>query len=140
VTVLTRTLAAMPHDSANHGLPLAAPADETVDQLCVRRLDWLKINMDIAAADVIAGASETLWRLRPRLIATLPTEAASTQLAESLKEFGYRCWRLETPLFNTANFNRHDRDVFAGRSVWTLLGIPEEIEVDVALDGCVEIS
>jgi hypothetical protein len=140
VTVMARTLAIMPDEATDRGLPVAAPTGETIDQLRLRRLDWLKINMDIPATDVIAGATQTLWRLRPRLIITLSTEAASTQLADSFKEFGYRCWRLETPLFNAANFNRHDRDVFAGRMAWTLLGIPEEVEVDVALDGCVEIS
>jgi tetratricopeptide (TPR) repeat protein/precorrin-6B methylase 2 len=139
-TVMTRTLAVVPDKGADHGLPPAAQAAETVDQLRLRRLDWLKINTDAAATDVVAGAAQTLWRLRPRLMITVPTGEAVTQLADLLREFGYRCWRQETPLFNAANFNRHDRDVFGGRVVWTLLGIPEEVEVDVALDGCVEIS
>ena len=71
---------------------------------------------------------------------SLPTADALSRLGERLREFGYRRWRLETPLFNSQNFNRHEVDVFAGRKAWTLLAIPEEIEVDVALDGCVELS
>jgi hypothetical protein len=42
-------------------------------------------------------------------------------------------------LFNPQNFNRRDADIFSGRSAIALLAIPEEIDVDVALHGCVEI-
>jgi len=140
VTVMTRTLTAATGMVEGSGQPAATPTGESVDQLRLRRLDWLKINADGAAMDIVAGAVETVWRLRPRLIATYTTPDALTQLGDRLREFGYCCWRLETPLFNAANFNRHDIDVFAGGAVWTLLGIPEEIEVDVALDGCVELS
>jgi len=38
-----------------------------------------------------------------------------------------------------ANFNRRDADIFAGRKALALLAIPEEIDVDIALDQCVEI-
>jgi tetratricopeptide (TPR) repeat protein/precorrin-6B methylase 2 len=137
VTVMTRALSAVPDEGAG---PDGPPISETIDQLRLRRLDWLKINVESEAMDVIGGAAETLWRLRPRLIVSLPTADALRRLCDHLREFGYRCWRLETPLFNPGNFNRHDVDVFAGRKAWTLLGIPEEIDVDVALDGCVELS
>ena len=60
-------------------------------------------------------------------------------LAERVKAFSYRCWRLETALFNAANFNRRDTDIFAGRKALALLAIPEEVDVDMALDECVEI-
>jgi hypothetical protein len=137
VTVMTRALVAVRDESAGPGGP---PTSETIDQLRLRRLDWLKITIDSDATDVIAGATDTLWRLRPRLMVSLPTADALNDHANHLREFGYRCWRLETPLFNPENFNRHDLDVFSGRRAWTLLAIPEEIDVDVALDGCVELS
>lgn len=139
ITVMTRTLASVVGE-AGPAASAAPPSVETIDQLRLRRLDWLKVNIDSEAMAVIGGAAETLWRLRPRLIVTLPTEDALARLADRIEEFGYRCWRVETRLFNAENFNRHGVDVFAGRTAWTLLGIPEEVEVDVALDGCVEIS
>jgi hypothetical protein len=46
---------------------------------------------------------------------------------------------METPLFNPGNFNRRDNDIFAGRTALALLAFPEEIPVDIALDGCVEL-
>jgi hypothetical protein len=137
VTVMTRAMAAVPD---RRGVADGPPTSETIDQLRLRHLDWLKITIDSEAMDVVAGAADTLWRLRPRLMVSLPAADAVSRLDESLREFGYRRWRLETPLFNSENFNRHDVDVFAGRKAWTLLAIPEEIDVDVALEGCVELS
>src|SRR6266542_446710 len=115
-----------------------ADRTETLDDLQLERLDWLKLNDNARAAEQLEGGRETLWRLRPRIFARVADEAASRLLAESLKLFGYQCWRTSTPLFNPDNFYRHDRDVFSGREARAILAIPEEIDVDVALDGCVE--
>jgi len=118
----------------------AAPAfTETLDELQLERLDWLKINDGTLALEVLEGATNTLWRLRPRLFLAAADAALLGTLAERAKAFSYRCWRLETALFNAANFNRRDADIFAGRKALALLAIPEEIDVDIALDQCVEI-
>jgi hypothetical protein len=47
---------------------------------------------------------------------------------------------METALFNAENFNRREADIFSGRTALALLAIPEEIDVDIALDDCVELS
>jgi hypothetical protein len=78
--------------------------------------------------------------LRPRIFARVADEAASRSLAEHLKLVGYQCWRTSAPLFNPDNFYRHDQDVFSGRKAHAILAIPEEIDVDVALDGCIEVK
>jgi hypothetical protein len=117
-----------------------AVGTETLDELQLERLDWLKINAGVAALDVLEGGQETLWRLRPLLFMTLPDESTLAVASERAREFGYRCWRQETPLFNPANFNRREDDIFAGRKALALLAIPEEINVDMALPGCVEIG
>ncbi len=75
----------------------------------------------------VAGGEETLWRLRPVLLLGVADEAELQALAERVKGFGYRCWRLETPLFDPANFNRRDDDLFAGRTALTLAAVPEEM-------------
>jgi hypothetical protein len=116
----------------------AAPSHESVDELRLGRLDWLKVG-DGSGMEVLDGAAETLWRLRPSLFMAVADEATLGTLAERAKEFSYRCWRLETALFNTANFNRRDTDIFAGGKALALLALPEEIDTDVALDQCVEI-
>jgi tetratricopeptide (TPR) repeat protein len=132
VTLMRRTLGATGE--------AADPNAETLDELQLERLDWLKIKGSVSALDILDGGADTLWRLRPLLFLAAPDEAALTALASRVKEFSYRCWRMDTALFNPQNFNRRDTDIFSGRSALALLAIPEEIEVDVALDQCIEIS
>jgi len=120
--------------------PGAAVDRETVDELQLERLDWLKINAGELALAVLAGAGETLWRLRPRLFLAAEDESMLSELTQRVRAFSYRCWRMETALFNAENFNRRETDIFAGRTALSLLAIPEEIDVDIALDNCVELS
>jgi len=118
----------------------AGMVTETLDELRLERLDWLKSNEAVPVLDVLAGAGDTLWRLRPRLLLAASSEAEVSAIAERVKEFGYRCWRMAMPLYNPDNFNRREADIFSGRLAWSVLAIPEEIEIDLALDQCVEIS
>jgi tetratricopeptide (TPR) repeat protein len=134
VTVMRRALgrSAADTDAADAALR------ESVDELRLERLDWLKVDDD-SGMEVLEGAADTLWRLRPGLFTAAIDEAMLGTLAELAKTFSYRCWRLETALFNTANFNRRDTDIFAGGKALALLALPEELDTDVALDQCVEI-
>ena len=49
-------------------------------------------------------------------------------LAEQVKGYGYRCWRIDTPLYDPANFNRRDDDLYAGQSALALAAVPEEMD------------
>ena len=114
-------------------------ATETLDELRLERLELLKITDGDTALDVLDGAADTLWRLRPMLFLGAPDEPMLTRLAHRAKEFSYRCWRTESALFTPENFNRRDTDIFAGGTALALLAIPEEVEVDIPLEGCVEL-
>ncbi len=116
-----------------------APASESLDELRLARLDWLKVADGIAASEVLAGAADTLWRLRPALFLAAADAAEIDRLAGVAKVHGYRCWRHECALFNAANFNRRGNDIFAGRTALSLLAFPEEVEVDVPPTGCVAL-
>jgi tetratricopeptide (TPR) repeat protein len=142
VTLMRRALG---RGGAGEGAAASASAPEsvvteTMDELQLERLDWLKLNAGARALEVLAGATETLWRLRPLLFMAAADEPTLTELAQRAQTFSYRCWRMETALFNATNFNRREADIFSGRTALALLAIPEEIDVDIALDGCVEIS
>ena len=137
VTVMRRTLGSL---GEGEGSETAMPTSETLDELQLERLDWLKVDAGAAALDVLAGASETLWRLRPLLFLAAADEQGLRELTERAREFGYRCWRMETALFNPQNFNRRETDIFGGAKALALLAIPEEIDVDITLDQCIEIS
>jgi FkbM family methyltransferase len=112
---------------------------DVLDDHKLQRLDLLKTNLDANALQVLEGASDTLWRLRPLLFLATNDEAGLTVLAQRVKQMSYRCWRHETALFNPNNFNRRVEDIFSGQTALALLAIPEEAEVDIDFDRCVEI-
>ena len=109
------------------GAGAAGEGTETLDELQLTRLDWLKVNAPVEAQAILAGGEETLWRLRPVLLLGVADEAELRCCAERVKGFGYRCWRIETPLYNPANFNRRDDDLFAGHAL-ALAAVPEEMD------------
>ena len=102
---------------------------ETLDDLRLDRLDMLKIQSNVQQRDILEGASETLWRLRPKLFVAIPGREMLEDLGCQVTAYGYRCWVLDTPYFNPGNFYRRDRDIFDGGRALALLAIPEEIEV-----------
>ncbi len=78
---------------------------ETIDQLQLERLDWLKVNRDVSALDVLRGTEQTLWRLRPKLYVSSKNGEDFEAMVDYAKVCGYRCWRVETGFFNADNFN-----------------------------------
>ena len=102
---------------------------EAVDDLQLERLDWLKCNDAAASEALLAGGSDTLWRLRPKVMVAAADEAQAAALARKMREMGYRCWRIETALYSVDNFNRRDGDMFGGRTALALLAMPEEADV-----------
>ena len=110
------------------------PSDR-IDELQLERLDWLKIGDVRCALDVLEGAAETLWRLRPRLVFDLSGTDDAASLVQRTNDFGYGCWRKETPLYNFANFNRREQDIFAGRTAAVVIALPEEHGSEPGIDG-----
>jgi hypothetical protein len=116
----------------------AVSAVETIDELRLEALHWIKANAAVAL-ELLDGAADTLWRLRPKLWLAITNRSDQDPLSAKAKDFGYRCFVVETPLFNLANFNLRATDIFKGRSALALLAIPEETEIDISLAHFVEI-
>jgi FkbM family methyltransferase len=142
VTVMKRSLRGQESRAADEDeVPLShdsgdpAIATETVDELRLDALHWLKINEETDALQVLTGASETLWRLRPKLFVAVPDEGVR-DVETRLRDHGYQCWKVTTAYFNPKNFNRRDADIFPGRATIAVVAIPEEIEATLACDGC----
>jgi hypothetical protein len=57
-----------------------------------------------------------------------------------VKQFGYRCWRVDTPLFSPDNFNRRDDHIFDGLSAVALLALPEEKALEPSFVRCVGLT
>ena len=121
------------------GGPEGGAGVETLDELQLARLDWLKVNAPVPAQTILSGGAATLWRLRPLLLLAVEDEAGLAALAEQVKGLGYRCWRVETPLHDPANFNRRDDDIFAGRSALALAAAPEEMDAGAMVADRAEV-
>jgi hypothetical protein len=128
-------------DGDRQGLArLATERDETIDDLRLGRLDYLKLNRCDGAIDILEGAAETLWRLRPGLHFIVSGADELARLVARVRDFGYACWRFESPLFNSQNFNNRDKDIFSGRTAIALIALPEERAADVSLESCRKIA
>jgi tetratricopeptide (TPR) repeat protein len=145
VTVMRRSLG-LPVLDRGVGVPRAPPdtdqpaASETIDELRLARLDWIKVGENHDALAVLAGASESLWRLRPSLFIAADVTAGVRDIGAHVRDYGYQCWSVTTPLFNPSNFNGRDTDIFCGRTALAVLAIPEEDAFEVAFDGCEPLS
>jgi tetratricopeptide (TPR) repeat protein len=132
VTVLTGTL----------GRAIDGTTDittETIDALQLPQLLLVKVNVPAQTADVLAGAADTLWRLRPLLFLGAADRPQLDKLSAHTRDYGYRCWTVETPLFNPDNYNRRKENIFAGLNALALLGIPEEVDPTSFVNGFVEL-
>jgi tetratricopeptide (TPR) repeat protein len=116
------------------------PGGATIDEMHFERLSWIKINEGEDAAAALAGATETLWRLRPLLLVSAPSDVKLRETADVIKEISYRCWHVERALFHPQNFGKRNDDIFGGKRSSALLAIPEEIDIDIALDNCKELT
>ena len=89
---------------------------------------------------MLSGAAETIWRARPRIIAAVDDLPASGPLVQRLQGFGYRTWRVDTELFNPANFNRRTEDIYQGRVASALVAIPEEHDGAAVAANWIELA
>jgi len=119
------------------GLPIAP--SETLDDLRLSRLNMVKVSVHADAGEVLAGATQTMWRLRPTLFLDVMDETKFTSLVPHVRDFGYQCWRVETAWFNPHNFNRRDDNIFGRQRALTLVAVPEENAMDLAPLGGMEI-
>jgi precorrin-6B methylase 2 len=135
-TLMRRRIGGVPEAEPVAGEPDGVPQHETLDDLQVERLDWLKVNGGRRALEVLAGGEETIWRLRPRLLVATTgvenDEALVAELQQRLQNLGYQCHFHASALYVASNFNRRQDDMFAGSGVPMILAIPEEAFDDPA--------
>jgi hypothetical protein len=118
----------------------ASPLEaDTIDELLIQRLDLIKLNEGDKARAILDGASETLWRLRPKVFLSVTGRGSVAGLANHVRGFGYRCWRVESEFFRRNNFNSFETDLFPHRRAVALVAIPEESDIDITADECVEL-
>jgi hypothetical protein len=139
VTLLRRRLGARPSPVLSDDVNANAGHADSVDGLRLAQLDWMMINASAAASAILAGASETLWRLRPWLFVVIEREGQAPEIARTARDCGYQAWQHTAPLFSPANYNCRSDNIFPGEHAHGLFCIPEEFDVDVNLDGCLPL-
>ncbi len=144
VTIMRGMIGASPGEQMRAGAASESPGStqargtETLDDLGLARLDLLKVNAS-AGPDVLRGIQQVLCGLRPSLLVATRDHLALADAADRVRNVGYRCWRLATPLFNPGNFNRRSDDIFEGQAMLAMLALPEEKEVPGGLGACVPL-
>jgi hypothetical protein len=140
VTLLRRRLGARPSPVLSDDVNANAGNTDSVDGLRLAQLDWMMINASAAASAILAGASETLWRLRPWLFVVIEREGQAPEIARTARDCGYQAWQHTAPLFSPSNYNCRSDNIFPGEHAHGLFCIPEEFDVDVNLDGCLPLK
>jgi tetratricopeptide (TPR) repeat protein len=115
-----------------------ASGSESIDDLGLARLDGIKVNEGADPVAILGGAGSTLWRCRPWLLVGSADPKELEPVRDALREFGYRAWRMETPLHAPTNYNRRAEDAFAGEMAHALFALPEEVDLRAPLPGCGE--
>ena len=134
VTVMRRAIAGMAEPDER------GDAVETIDQLRLERLDVLKINRPDHARRIFAGASDTIWRLRPLLFVSGLQREGVESIAAMARNFGYHSFRSDVPWFNPQNFNQRSEEVLGTRSEAVVLSVPEERDGFASPPGYRDIS
>lgn len=114
--------------------PAREAGAESIDDLQLDTLAWVVVNAGIDALAALQGAEETLWRRRPGLLVRVRSPEALRPVADTVRNFGYRCWKVETPLFDAGNFNRWPEDIFGGHTAVAVIAIAEELDVTPAAE------
>jgi len=109
---------------------LASPPDRVpvrpIDELALKRLDFLKIDVEGMEADVIAGAESTLARCRPTLLVENDREKKSPALIKALLDRKYRLFWHLAPLWRADNWRRNPANPWPGIVSINMIGVPTE--------------
>lgn len=97
-----------------------------LDTLGLQTCAFIKVDVEGAEAEVLAGATATIRALRPVLYIENDRRERSAELIGRLQSLGYRMWWHLPPLFNPANYRGNAVNVFGGMVSVNMLCLPEE--------------
>lgn len=100
---------------------------ETIDALGLPRLKLLKVDVEGMEADVLAGAADTLKRLKPVLYVENDRVENSARLIRLIQESGYRLWWHLPRYFNPDNYAGNPENVFGDGVSINMFCVPREL-------------
>ena len=128
--------------AAQPAVTLAAPPDRVpvrpLDELALKRLDFLKIDVEGMEADVIAGAESTLKRCRPTLLVENDRDEKSPALIKALLDRKYRLFWHLAPLWRADNWRKNPSNPWPGIVSINMIGVP--VERPQSIKGLREIT
>jgi FkbM family methyltransferase len=104
----------------------------TIDSLELTRCNLIKVDVEGMEEEVIAGAVNTIARLRPVLYLENDRTEKSASLIRYLQSLDYRIWWHLSPLFNTDNFAKNSNNIFGNIVSINILCQPAETARPVA--------
>lgn len=97
-----------------------------VDGLHLGAVDCIVVSDADMTEAALDGAERTIWRYRPSIFLAVGSREALSDAATKVRDFGYRCWQVESPKFNPHNFYGRTDDIFAGAIALAIAAFPEE--------------
>jgi len=77
---------------------------ETIDNLKLNKLNFMKIDVEGMEAEVLRGAKDSIKKFRPFIYVENDRENKSAELIDLIKSFGYQVYEHRAPMFNPSNF------------------------------------
>lgn len=109
-----------------------------IDDLELKSLDLLKIDVEGMELDVLRGAEDTIAAQRPIIYLENDRREKSPDLILYLWKTGYKLWWHTPALFNLENYNKNHENMWPGIISLNMLCLPGEMPVKVS--GMVEVK
>ncbi|RAK52001.1 FkbM family methyltransferase [Phenylobacterium deserti] len=129
------TVPPIAYEQANNfgGISLSTDASRGVrvritplDELDLRKLDVLKIDVEGFEPKVLRGARETILRCRPVIYIENDRLEQAHEVIQLIDRMGYQMYWHRPPLFDPQNYRGHTENVFGGVVSRNMLCIPNE--------------
>jgi FkbM family methyltransferase len=103
----------------------------TIDSLGLDACRLIKIDVEGMEAQVIAGAGETIQRLRPIIYVENDRKQHAAELIQALLGLDYRLYLHLAPLFEANNFYKNANNIFGESVSANMLCLPREVEQNI---------
>jgi FkbM family methyltransferase len=111
---------------------------ETIDDMKLESVSFIKIDVEGMERQVIKGARETIKRCRPFLYVENDRPEHSNRLVSDIVDLGYRLYWHRPLLFSEKNWRKEERNVFGGIISINMICVPEEL--NAAVTGSDEVG